>query len=68
MANPFEKRATEYFRDDEAFLAIVTPEPLVTFLQQPAHDGSLYDPSGDHRRHTGAAERRRWPACSSSGH
>ncbi len=43
MANPFEKRATEYFRDDEAFLAIVTPEPLVTFLQQPAHDGSLYD-------------------------
>ena len=43
MANPFEKRATEYFRDDEAFLAIVTPEPLVTFLQQPANDGSLYD-------------------------
>ena len=43
MANPFEKRATEYFQDDEAFLAIVTPEPLVTFLQQPAHDGSLYD-------------------------
>ena len=43
MANPFEKRATEYFRDDEAFLAIVTPEPLVTFLQQPADDGSLYD-------------------------
>ena len=43
MANPFEKRATEYFRDDEAFLAVVTPEPLVTFLQKPAKDGSLYD-------------------------
>ena len=43
MANPFEKRATEYFRDDEAFLAVVTPEPLVTFLQKPANDGSLYD-------------------------
>ncbi len=31
MINPFEKRATEYLRDDEAFLAVVTPEPLVTF-------------------------------------
>ena len=43
MANPFEKRATEYFRDDEAFLAVVTPEPLVTFLRKPAQDGCLYD-------------------------
>ena len=43
MANPFQKRATEYFRDDEAFLAVVSPEPLVTFLQKPATDGSLYD-------------------------
>jgi hypothetical protein len=43
MANPFEKRATEYLRDDEAFLAVVTPEPLVTFFQKPAKDGRLYD-------------------------
>ena len=43
MTNPFEKRATEYFRDDEAFLAVVTPEPLATFFQKPANDGSLYD-------------------------
>lgn len=43
MANPFEKRATEYLRDDEAFLAIVTPEPLVTFFSKPAHTGVLYD-------------------------
>ena len=43
MANPFEKRATEYLRDDEAFLAIVTPEPLVTFFARPAKDGRLYD-------------------------
>lgn len=43
MANPFEKRATEYLRDDEAFLAVVTPEPLATFFQKPAREGKLYD-------------------------
>ena len=43
MANPFEKRATEYLRDDEAFLAVVTPEPIVTFLQKPAREERLYD-------------------------
>ena len=43
MANPFEKRATEFLRDDEAFLAIVTPEPLATFFKDPAKDGRLYD-------------------------
>jgi hypothetical protein len=43
MPNPFEKRATEYLRDDEAFLAVVTPEPLVTFFQKPASEGRLYD-------------------------
>ena len=43
MANPFEKRATEYLRDDEAFLAVVTPEPLITFFQKKAKDERLYD-------------------------
>lgn len=43
MSNPFEKRATEYLRDDEAFLAVVTPEPLTTFFQRYAEEGSLYD-------------------------
>ena len=43
MSNPFEKRATEYLRDDEAFLAVVTPEPVATFLQKPAKEGPLYD-------------------------
>src|SRR5258705_2290659 len=43
MANPFEKRATEYLRDDEAFLAVVTPDPLVTFFSKPAQEGRLYD-------------------------
>jgi hypothetical protein len=43
MANPFEKRATEYLRDDEAFLAVVTPEPLATFFRKPATEGRLYD-------------------------
>lgn len=43
MGNPFEKRATEHLRDDEAFLAVVTPEPLATFFQKPAKEGKLYD-------------------------
>ena len=43
MANPFEKRATEHLRDDEAFLAVVTPEPLLTFFEKKGKDGSLYD-------------------------
>ena len=43
MVNPFEKRAAEYLRDDEAFLAVVTPEPLTTFLQKPASEDRLYD-------------------------
>ena len=43
MANPFEKRATEYLRDDEAFLAMVTPAPLATFLEEKAKEDRLYD-------------------------
>lgn len=43
MVNPFEQRATEYIKDDEAFLAVVTPEPLSTFFQNPAQNGRLYD-------------------------
>ena len=43
MSNPFEKRATEYLRDNEAFLALVSPEPLTTFFEQPAKEARLYD-------------------------
>ena len=44
MENPFRKRATEYLlRDEEAFLAIVTPEPITYFLEEPGADGRLYD-------------------------
>lgn len=43
MSNPFEKRATEYLRDDEAFLSVVSPEPLTTFFQQPAREDRLLD-------------------------
>jgi hypothetical protein len=43
MANPFEKRATEYLRDDAAFLSVVTPEPLHSFFERHAKDGTLYD-------------------------
>ncbi len=41
--NPFEKRATEYLRDDEAFLAVVTPEPLEAFFEEKARNETLYD-------------------------
>ena len=34
MTNPFEKRATEYLRDDAAFLSVVTPEPLNSFFEE----------------------------------
>jgi hypothetical protein len=27
MENPFYKRATEYLRDNDEFLSVVTPEP-----------------------------------------
>ena len=43
MPNPFEQRATEYLRDDDAFLAVVTPEPLGAFFREPAEAGRLYD-------------------------
>ena len=43
MSNPFETRATEYLRDNAAFLSIVTPEPLYTFFEKPAVAGSLFN-------------------------
>lgn len=43
MANLFEKRATEFLRDSDSFLALITPEPLKTFLEPPAAEEKLYD-------------------------
>lgn len=43
MDNPFERRATEFLRDDEAFLAIVSPEPVTFYLKKPGEAGRLYD-------------------------
>src|SRR4051812_44096605 len=44
MANPFEKRATEYLRDDEAaFLSLVSPEPLTVYLGDHAKRGHLFE-------------------------
>lgn len=43
MENPFHRRATEQLRDDEAFLSIVSPQPLSYFLKRPAERGTLYD-------------------------
>jgi hypothetical protein len=43
MDNPFERRATELVRSEEAFLALVSPEPLDVYLKSYAVSGRLYD-------------------------
>ena len=43
MENPFLRRASEFLRDDEAFLAIVSPEPVTYHLKRPGESGTLYD-------------------------
>ena len=43
MDNPFYRRATEQLRDDEAFLSIVSPQPLTYLLKRPTEQGTLYD-------------------------
>jgi hypothetical protein len=43
MVNYFLKRATEYLREDDAFLALVSPEPIDYFLAPHAESGSLFD-------------------------
>jgi hypothetical protein len=43
LNNPFEKRANEYFRDDDAFLSVVSPAPLATFIKPHAKTDRLYD-------------------------
>lgn len=43
MINPFLKRATEYLRNEEAFLSIVSPEPVSYFLAAYGASGELYD-------------------------
>ena len=43
MENTFLRRATEFLRDDEAFLAIVSPEPVSYHLERPGSSGALYD-------------------------
>ena len=43
MENPFLKRAAEFVRDPEAFLAIVSPEPARVYLASYAKNDALYD-------------------------
>lgn len=43
MENPFRRRATEFLREDEAFLAIVTPEPVEYYLARNGRPKRLYD-------------------------
>lgn len=41
--NPFTKRATELYRDDAAFLQVVTPEPLNVYFAPKAKEDVLFD-------------------------
>ena len=41
MSNPFKKRATEFFVDDESFLAAITPSPINVFFRE--NRDRLYD-------------------------
>lgn len=43
MANPFLRRATEYVREDESFLSIVSPTPLTTFLATSIHKEDMFE-------------------------
>jgi len=43
MSNPFLRRATEYIRDDSAFLAIVSPEPLTAFVAKHKKRSLLFE-------------------------
>lgn len=43
MTNPFLHRATEFIRNDSAFLAIVSPEPLTTFVANHPKKSLLFD-------------------------
>jgi hypothetical protein len=43
MENPFQRRATEQVKSEEAFLAIVTPEPVSMYLVPHGATGQLYD-------------------------
>jgi len=43
MDNPFERRATEQVRNEEAFLALISPDPISTYLGKYGASGQLYD-------------------------
>jgi hypothetical protein len=43
LDNPFEKRASEYFRDMSSLFSIMSPEPLTQHLREHARAGRLYD-------------------------
>lgn len=43
MANPFLRRATEYVREDTAFIEIVSPAPLTAFLTKHPRKDDIFD-------------------------
>src|SRR6185437_2740161 len=43
LNNPFEKRASEYFRNEDAFLSVVSPQPVLVYLKPHAMSDRLYD-------------------------
>jgi hypothetical protein len=43
MDNPFERRATEQVRNEEAFLALISPDPITAYLSRYGSNRQLYD-------------------------
>jgi hypothetical protein len=43
MENPFLKRATEYLKNPEAFIGVVTPAPLRHYFYRKGESAALYD-------------------------
>jgi len=43
LSNPFEKRASEYFHNEDAFLSVVSPQPVIVYLKPHAISDRLYD-------------------------
>jgi hypothetical protein len=43
MTNPFLRRATEFIREDSAFLSIISPEPLSVFIAHHPKKAAMFD-------------------------
>ena len=65
MENPVLRRANEFLRDDEAFLAIISPEPVSFYLERPGRNRAPMTAWSNSAAHP-AAGRRRSQGCSNT--